>query len=162
MSSIFSPELSVGASTSIMGILGCMVGFMIMHWSSLPKQQRTMILCFIVFDIMFNFLIGITSNNIDNNGHIGGLVTGVCLGFCILSPKDEQKNPNRKMKFEQKYAAFFLIGLFILGFTVFFWPQGSNILVNWWKILGIKFNLQYIKIHFFRLVCRLDLGKVAS
>ena len=36
-SSILSDTLAVGASTSIMGILGCIVGFMIMNWSKLPR-----------------------------------------------------------------------------------------------------------------------------
>jgi len=122
-SSLMSDNLGIGASTSIMGILGCMVGFMIMHWNRLPKQQRKLMLCFMIFLILYTLLFGMASNNIDNNGHIGGLVAGVALGFSILSPKQEQNDANRKMRFEQKYAAWFLLTIFVLGFAVFFWPQ---------------------------------------
>ena len=43
-------------------------------------------LCMIVCIIMMNFLTGIASDNIDNWGHLGGLLTGVALSFAILKP----------------------------------------------------------------------------
>ena len=35
---------------------------------------------------MMNFLTGIASENIDNWGHLGGLLTGIALSFAILKP----------------------------------------------------------------------------
>ena len=36
--------------------------------------------------IMMNFLTGFSSENIDNWGHLGGLLTGISLSFAILKP----------------------------------------------------------------------------
>ena len=35
---------------------------------------------------MMNFLTGIADENIDNWGHLGGLLTGIALSFAILKP----------------------------------------------------------------------------
>ena len=41
-----------------------------------------MIICI----IMMNFLTGFSSTDIDNWGHLGGLLTGIALSFAILKP----------------------------------------------------------------------------
>jgi len=42
-----------------------------------------------IFIVVYILLIGLTSEFVDNNGHIGGVITGIALGFYILEPKNE-------------------------------------------------------------------------
>ena len=46
-------------------------------------------LCFMLFLILINLLYGLNQPNIDNNGHIGGLIAGVLCGFWLLDMSAE-------------------------------------------------------------------------
>jgi len=59
-----------------------------------------MMLCFVIFFILINLLFGFGSDKVDNNGHIGGIIIGCLLGFCILEPLDiNGKALNSKISF---------------------------------------------------------------
>ena len=62
--------------------------FIILNWKALEPLGpfRYKILCMIICIIMMNFLTGIADENIDNWGHLGGLLTGIALSFAILKP----------------------------------------------------------------------------
>ena len=83
--------LSVGASTSIMGLLGCLLGYVILYWSDIPSRDRSMLLCYTIFLILYTLLFGLGSDHIDNNGHIGGLIMGILLGFVLCEVKPDKK-----------------------------------------------------------------------
>lgn len=120
--------LSVGASTSLMGMLGLYLAFLILNWKALEflNQMRCMLVCLAVVMVIMVFLLsssgfGTSSvagyeSNIDNYGHIGGFITGVLAGVVI--PKSINKGPYET---KAKYFCGFLLTLFfILAFTLFF------------------------------------------
>ncbi len=74
---------SVGASTSLFGILG-----FLLYWSrKTPGAEH--INRQLVFCLMINVAIGFSSSNIDNGGHMGGLFTGL-----LFAQAWHQSRPN--------------------------------------------------------------------
>jgi len=86
-SCVFNPlNYSVGASTAIFGLIGYYVAYLCVEWTRLGQtnpMQRFTLSIFIVLILMFNIQIGVTESNVDNLGHLGGLITGVICGFAI-------------------------------------------------------------------------------
>lgn len=77
MSMINSNSLSVGASGAIFGLLGAMASFALKERSRIGKGY----LVNLVSVIATNLIIGFMLPNIDNFGHIGGLLVGCILGL---------------------------------------------------------------------------------
>lgn len=74
-------------------------------------------LCMIAFIIILNIMFGfVQSSNVDNYGHIGGIIVGLSMSFFIL-------NPISKSPYETKikYAGIVVFTLyFLIGFIVFY------------------------------------------
>ncbi|QAA34174.1 rhomboid family intramembrane serine protease [Clostridium manihotivorum] len=76
---IFSYGVSVGASGAIFGLLGAAVVFGLTEKDKIGKGfLREMVTV-----IGLNVLIGISTPNIDNFGHFGGLLGGIIISFLI-------------------------------------------------------------------------------
>jgi rhomboid protease GluP len=74
-------EVAVGASGAIFGVLGAFI-FSIYRSPRYRRQPWTRgLIGQFVFWIFVNIVIGISIPQIDNFAHIGGLVTGLLLGF---------------------------------------------------------------------------------
>ena len=82
LSFALSPNPSVGASGAIFGLVGALTEYLFRHRRRFGAfgRQRLMNL---VAVIGFNLLFGLTSRQIDNWGHLGGLVGGAVLGWLI-------------------------------------------------------------------------------
>ena len=78
---VFSHTVAVGASGAIFGILGAFI-FSLMR-SPLYRHQRwtRSLVSQMVFWILVNIAIGLSVKFIDNAAHLGGLITGLALGF---------------------------------------------------------------------------------
>lgn len=76
---IFSTSISIGASGAIFGLLGAMLVFAI---KSKGKSGNAFIKN-ILSVIFVNIFIGVTLPNIDNFGHIGGLLGGMLISFLV-------------------------------------------------------------------------------
>ena len=116
----FSPGIAVGASGVAFGILGCLISFFYKereHVSNAHLRFKTMYTLAII-----NIIFGLVMPNIDNSAHIGGLVTGLIVGYYIAPKyfvaKDEKEN---KLKvFQQKDTTRVFIGS-LLTFSILFW-----------------------------------------
>jgi rhomboid protease GluP len=75
MSFLFTDAVSVGASTAIFGLIGAEAVFLIQNRKLFAHQFRSAI-GNIIFIIFVNLFLGLAPN-IDNWGHIGGLVGGL-------------------------------------------------------------------------------------
>jgi rhomboid protease GluP len=73
---LFSPGISVGASTAIFGLLGAEAVFLIQNRKVFPGQFRSAIGNIIFVAAINLFIIG-SLPGIDNWGHIGGLIGGL-------------------------------------------------------------------------------------
>jgi rhomboid protease GluP len=80
----FSPNPSVGASGAIFGLLGSLGAFLFLHKDYLGVAGRTY-LRQIVIVALLNLGLGLAPN-IDNWGHLGGLLAGVALTW-FLGPR---------------------------------------------------------------------------
>lgn len=72
--------LSIGASGAIFGLLGALFIFAVKNRDSLKKGAIKSLLMV----IGVNLYIGMTLPNIDNYGHIGGLIVGIIIGTIFL------------------------------------------------------------------------------
>ena len=75
-----SAPLAVGASGAIFGLFGLLVAAERLHHPVLDRQSRGF-LGQLTGLVVFNLLLGFIIPNVDNMAHIGGLVTGLVMGF---------------------------------------------------------------------------------
>jgi len=80
LSYLMSPySISVGASGGIFGLMGALVAFAIIERHKIEKRYLASLLQIIII----NLFIGLNIKNIDNFGHIGGLLGGMLIGYII-------------------------------------------------------------------------------
>lgn len=93
--------ISAGASGAIFGIFGSLFGYFLREKQGIPldvvKKLRNSALVF----ALFNLFMGFTASGIDNAAHIGGLLTGVILGFLTALPLESN---NRQKLFSRRFA----------------------------------------------------------
>src|SRR6476661_4765049 len=80
---LFSPGPAVGASGAIFGLVGVIFAGTRAHHPMLDRRARSIVPqlgLFIVINLAFGFLAG---GMIDNAAHIGGLLSGMWLGFVV-------------------------------------------------------------------------------
>ena len=96
-SCVFNPmAFSVGASTAIFGLIGYYIAYLCIEWNRLGESnqmQRFTLIIFILIILLFNIQIGVTEANVDNIGHLGGLIVGIIMGFAI-SENDDRRDRN--------------------------------------------------------------------
>jgi rhomboid protease GluP len=76
---IFSTNVSIGASGAIFGLLGAVLVFAIKS----KGQTGNAFIKNIISVIIVNIFIGMTLPNIDNFGHVGGLLGGMLISFLV-------------------------------------------------------------------------------
>lgn len=80
LSYLMSPNsISVGASGGIFGLMGALLAFAIIERHKIQKKYLSSLMQIIVI----NLFIGLSIKNIDNFGHVGGLIGGIVLGYII-------------------------------------------------------------------------------
>ena len=84
--------VSVGASTSLFGIIGLLLGYIIINYPALSfmgfKMRCNLIVTVIVM-VMFSLLVSAGISYVDNWGHLGGFLTGL---WCSSFPTPLQSN----------------------------------------------------------------------
>jgi membrane associated rhomboid family serine protease len=83
----FAPNglTSTGCSGALFGIIAIVLLDLLYTWKNRPKPWRELL--FIMLDIAIAFVIGLLPA-LDNFSHIGGFLTGLVLGVCILHSPD--------------------------------------------------------------------------
>jgi rhomboid protease GluP len=126
----FNPlAYSVGASTAIFGLIGYYIAYLCIEWSRLgesnPMQRFTLII-FILIILLFNVSIGITEANVDNLGHLGGLIVGIIMGFAI-SENDDRRDRNqgfiefiKNTNYKNKCGIIFLFSYLLCFLLIFY------------------------------------------
>lgn len=92
---LWSPGVnSAGASGAIFGVIGGLLAFMVNPQTRMPPSvvfaQRNSALVFIAYNL-FN---GFSHAGIDNAAHIGGLIGGFSMGWCLARPLERQARAN--------------------------------------------------------------------
>jgi len=129
-SCVFNPmSYSVGASTAIFGLIGYYVAYLCIEWSRLgesnPMQRFTLII-FILTILLFNIQIGISEANVDNIGHLGGLIVGIIMGFAIAENDDRRERSQsfidfiKRTNYKNKCGIIFLFSYLLVFILVFY------------------------------------------
>lgn len=88
LSYLMSPySISVGASGGIFGLMGALVAFAIIERHKIEKKYLSSLLQIIII----NLFIGLSIKNIDNFGHIGGLLGGLLIGYIIYKASKNRR-----------------------------------------------------------------------
>jgi rhomboid protease GluP len=116
----FSHSLSAGASGAIFGLIGALAAFFALHRRSLGAWGRSRLMN-IAFWVGVNLFWGFTRPDIDNLGHIGGLVSGLALGW-VLAPR-YKLDPIRAQVVDQNrlakyYPALLAAAVLLVGGTL--------------------------------------------
>jgi rhomboid protease GluP len=82
LSFAFNPHLSAGASGAIFGLIGALGVYLFRHRQAFGQlgQRR---LWDVIGVALYNLVFGFVTPGIDNLGHLGGLVSGVVLGWLV-------------------------------------------------------------------------------
>lgn len=95
---------SAGASGAVFGVLGAQLAFFLRARHGIPQEviraQRTSTLTFLAYAVIF----GITVPGIDNAAHVGGLATGIGMGW-LLAPSLGRDRAPASRKAEVALAA---------------------------------------------------------
>lgn len=80
LSYYLSPNVSIGASGAIFGLLGACLVISLKYKDKIGKAFINNIISV----IFVNLIIGFSVSNVDNFGHIGGLIGGIIISFLVL------------------------------------------------------------------------------
>ena len=83
---LFSNAAAVGASGAIFGLVGVIIAGTRAHHPMLDRRARGIVPqlgMFVVINLIFGFVSSGAGVNIDNFAHLGGLVSGLWLGFVV-------------------------------------------------------------------------------
>jgi len=84
LSCISQPNgISVGASSSIVGVLGTEIAYLLCHWSKMDRIPKRFELFQLSIIIILLIVIGFTPY-VDNGAHLGGLITGFFMGLIFF------------------------------------------------------------------------------
>ncbi len=74
----WNPGLSIGASGAILGLIGVLIGASF-HHGSMGKEYRGQLWRWVMYIAIF----GLLGMGVDNAAHIGGLISGIALGYLV-------------------------------------------------------------------------------
>jgi membrane associated rhomboid family serine protease/Flp pilus assembly protein TadD len=84
-------SLSVGASGAIFGIAGALIPAMMLHGNPQLRAALKGHLTSIGLFVFYNLAFGAAVRGIDNAAHVGGLLTGLALGFAFPTGLDRHQ-----------------------------------------------------------------------
>jgi len=91
---LYTENTSAGASGAIFGLFGVLAAFAFRYRGEVPDVIRNSIKKRVIPLIALNLMIGFSVSQIDNAAHIGGLASGLLLGFLIPYKRiTEKKTP---------------------------------------------------------------------
>jgi rhomboid protease GluP len=79
-------RVSVGASGAILGVLGALLAFLIVHRRSVPTSVLKPLRSNALGIVVFMAILGTVMANIDQAAHLGGLATGFLGGLLLTRP----------------------------------------------------------------------------
>ncbi|KAJ0265551.1 RHOMBOID-like protein 2 [Hirschfeldia incana] len=142
LSSLFLQEsISVGASGALFGLLGAMLSELLTNWTIYANKAAALFT--LLFIIAINLGLGLLPR-VDNFAHIGGFITGFCLGFILLvRPQHgwESSRTNNASLTKRKYSVYqyvlFLVAALLLvvcltvGSVMLFKGENGNKHCKW-------------------------------
>lgn len=88
---LLNDAVAAGASGAIFGCFGALLYVGIVHRDILSKELVTNVLTIIGINLVFGFLVA----NVDNSGHIGGLIGGFAMAAILRTPAQSKGKRKR-------------------------------------------------------------------
>jgi len=102
--------LSIGASGAILGLIGILIGASF-HHGGLGKDYRTMLWRWVIYILIFGLLPFFA---VDNAAHIGGLVSGLILGFLVPEGEPDTRSSENLWNALAIISVLVIAGSFVL------------------------------------------------
>lgn len=102
--------LSIGASGAILGLIGILIGASF-HHGGLGKDYRSMLWRWVIYILIFGLLPFFA---VDNAAHIGGLVSGLILGFLVPEGEPETRSSENLWNTLAILSVLVIAGSFVL------------------------------------------------
>jgi rhomboid protease GluP len=85
---------SIGASGAVFGLVGVLLAIVLFSGRKLPDVTPVRVLLMIILSLY----TGLTGQNIDNSGHVGGLLTGFLAGtfMCMIHRRCKSKGISKR------------------------------------------------------------------
>ncbi|HXS74225.1 MAG TPA: rhomboid family intramembrane serine protease [Rhodanobacteraceae bacterium] len=115
---LWNPEVnSAGASGAIFGILGGLLAFVLNPRNDVPRavmvEHRNSTLVFAAYSLFYGF----AHTGIDNAAHLGGLLSGICMGALLARPlTDEARSSDGSVRLLASISA----AIIVMGLLA--WP----------------------------------------
>jgi len=81
-------SISVGASGAIFGLYGGLFAFLLRRHATLPRGVVSSLTSGAAVVVVYNIAAGLTQTQVDNAGHVGGLVAGLFAGLAVTASRD--------------------------------------------------------------------------
>ncbi len=106
LSMLMAPERpSLGASGGEFGLIAAAVIFGWKHWDDIPVNARTKFGWALAPYLAFSLISGLTAENVDNWGHLGGLFAGAIL-MTLMAPEMSSRSIRRNRVIRWSTLAF--------------------------------------------------------
>jgi rhomboid protease GluP len=106
--------VSAGASGAVFGAAGGVFAFYLMHKREMPAHAFKSLVTSMGSFLALNLFIGFSIPNIDNAGHLGGLLVGMAAGWCL--ERDPRVEPRLNLK---RVGAVSFLALMLCGVCAF-------------------------------------------
>lgn len=106
-------RLSVGASGAILGLVGILIGASF-HHGQLGKDYRRQLWRWVIYILIFGLLSGILGFGLDNAAHLGGLGSGVLLGYFVPEGDPEARSSENLWNALAVLSVLIIAGSFVL------------------------------------------------
>lgn len=109
LSTFWAPYgMSVGASGAIMGLIGILIGASY-HHGQLGRDVRSNLWKWLIYIAVFGFFFAV-----DNAAHIGGLVSGLAIGYLVPEGEPETRPSETAWNISAVLSVLVIAGSFVL------------------------------------------------
>jgi TPR repeat protein/membrane associated rhomboid family serine protease len=132
-SSWWDKGYSAGASGAIFAVYGALLIYLLTHRGTFPTGFLTPLLTSTCVFIGYNIFYGLTQSDISNAAHIGGLASGVLMGFVVGRPLDPVR---RHRQTWPRLFAGLIVGTAAIWMGIRFMPRDYEGAYD----LGVEYN----------------------
>jgi len=132
LSYVGTSALSAGASAAIFGLIGAITAYYAIYRDAFGTQGRRQLSGLLIV-MGYNLVWGLLNPQIDNLGHVGGLVAGLALGWGYCPRYALELHPGGELRLQDRFsrsrAAFvtLAVGVAVVGLTALgTWLHSGN------------------------------------
>jgi rhomboid protease GluP len=134
--------VSAGASGAIFGLYGIFLSML--TTDLIEKSARKALLTSVIIFVGYNLLNGL-KEGIDNAAHLGGLLSGIIIGFTFIPGLRDPDELDRKIK------PVFFVAIFIFGIILAAYKTTPNDIVKYDKRINEFIGMEEMALSFYQL-----------